>query len=590
MTTKGEPVTDEESPDPRTGTRSAPLSGPLRGPAKAATGIIGFDEVTGGGLPRGRPTLVTGAAGSGKTLFGLEFLVRGARDFGEPGVLLAFEEGKSDLVTNVASLGFDIPLLEREGLLAVDAFRLDPAEIIETGSFDLEGLFIRLASAVESVGAKRVVLDTIELLFSALPNEATIRAELGRLFRWLRERDLTTVVTSERGAGEQLTRFGIEEYVSDCVVALDHRVQDEISTRRLRVVKYRGSLHGTNEYPFLITARGLVVVPITSVGLTYEASDERVSTGITRLDEMLSGGVFRGSSSMISGTAGTGKTSVGALMVDAACARGERALFFSFEESPAQLVRNMSSIGINLQRWIDSGLLTLQAVRATAFGFEEHLAMLHQLLDEFEPSLVVLDAVAVLTQAGARSETSSAIARDLDLLKGRGITSVMTTLTHGPRHESSDVNVSSLVDTWLLLRNDESNGERNRLVFVIKSRGSAHSNQVREFVLTDQGAELVDVYVGPDGVLTGSARIEQISHERLLQTARADEAERRRQELAQRSAAVRAQIAALQAQLTAETAEFERLAASEDAGRATGVAVRASRGRERSGELPESSP
>jgi circadian clock protein KaiC len=581
MTTKVEPVTDEESPDPR--------SAHLSGPAKAATGILGFDEVTGGGLPRGRPTLVTGAAGSGKTLFGLEFLVRGARDLGEPGVLLAFEEGQSDLVTNVASLGFDLPKLERDGLLTVDAFRLDPAEIIETGSFDLEGLFIRLASAVESVGAKRVVLDTIELLFSALPNEATIRAEFGRLFRWLRERDLTTVVTCERGVGEQLTRFGIEEYVSDCVVALDHRVQDEISTRRLRVVKYRGSLHGTNEYPFLITARGLVVVPITSVGLTYEASDERVSTGITRLDEMLSGGVFRGSSSMISGTAGTGKTSVGALMVDAACARGERALFFSFEESPAQLVRNMGSIGIDLQRWIDAGLLTLQSVRATAFGFEEHLAMLHQLLDEFEPSLVVLDAVAVLTQAGARSETSSAIARDLDLLKGRGITSVMTTLTHGSSRESSDVDFSSLVDTWLLLRNDESNGERNRLVFVIKSRGSAHSNQVREFVLTDQGAELVDVYVGPNGVLTGSARIEQIAQERLLQTARANEAERRHQELAQRSAAVRAQIAALQAQLTAETAEFERLAASEDAGQATGVAARASRGRERSGEHPESS-
>jgi circadian clock protein KaiC len=588
MTTEVEPVTDGESPDPRTSTRSAPLPGPPHGPAKAATGIVGFDDVTGGGLPRGRPTLVTGAAGSGKTLFALEFLVRGARDFGEPGVLLAFEEGKSDLVANVASLGFDIPRLEREGLLAVDAFRFDPAQIVETGSFDLEGLFIRLASAVESVGAKRVVLDTMELLFSALPDDATIRAELGRLFRWLRERGLTTIVTSERGAGEQLTRFGIEEYVSDCVVALDHRVHDEISTRRLRVVKYRGSLHGTNEYPFLITARGLVVVPITSVGLTYEASDERVSTGIPRLDEMLSGGVFRGSSSMISGSAGTGKTSVGALMVDAACARGERALFFSFEESPAQLVRNMGSIGINLQRWIDAGLLTLEAVRATAFGFEEHLAMLHQLLDEFEPSLVVLDAVAVLTQAGARSETSSAIARDLDLLKGRGITSVMTTLTRGASHESSE-DVTSLVDTWLLLRNNESNGERNRLMFVIKSRGSAHSNQVREFVLTDQGAELVDVYVGPHGVLTGSARIEQISQERLVQTARADEAERRRQELAQRSAAVRAQIAALQAQLTAETAEFERLAASEDAGRATGVAARASLGRERSGEQPEGS-
>jgi circadian clock protein KaiC len=556
----------------------------LTGPEKARTGITGFDEITGGGLPRGRPTLVTGAAGSGKTLFGIEFLVRGARDYGEPGVLLAFEEAQSDLATNVASLGFDLDQLEKDGLLAIDAFRLDPAEIIETGTFDLEGLFIRLAMAVESVGAKRVFLDTIELLFSALPNEAIIRGELGRLFRWLKDRDLTVVISGERGKVGDLTRFGIEEYVSDCVVTLDHRVEDQISTRRLRVVKYRGSLHGTNEYPFLITERGLVVVPITSVGLTYEASDERISTGIPRLDEMLANGIYRGSSVMISGTAGTGKTSIGAMMVNSSCERGEKALFFSFEESPDQLIRNMRSIGIDLKRWIDAGLLQVRAVRPTAFGFEEHLAMLHQLMDEHEPQLVVLDAVASLTLGGAMSATTSAISRDLDLLKGRGITSVMTTLTHGEREESSEVDVSSLCDTWLLLRNDESNGERNRLLFVIKSRGSAHSNQVREFVLTDEGAELLDVYVGPNGVLTGSERVEQIGQERLAQAARADETERRRQELAQRSAAIRAEMAALQAQLTADTAEFERFEASADAGRASGVAVRALLGRERSGD------
>ncbi len=560
------------------------------GPEKVPTGITGFDEITGGGLPRGRPTLVTGAAGAGKTLFGIEFLVRGARDYGEPGVLLAFEEAQSDLAVNVASLGFDLDQLERDGLLAIDAFRLDPSEIVETGAFDLDGLFIRLASAVESVGAKRVVLDTIELLFSALPNEAIIRGELGRLFRWLKDRGLTVVITGERGRQGDLTRFGIEEYVSDCVVTLDHRVHDEISTRRLRVVKYRGSLHGTNEYPFLITEKGLVVVPITSVGLTYTASTERVSTGVDRLDEMLAGGVYRGSSVMISGTAGTGKTSLGAIMVDAACARGERALFFSFEESPHQLVRNMRSIGLDLQHWMDAGLLQVEAVRPTAFGFEEHLAMLHRLLDESGPQLVVLDAVASLTHAGARSETTSAISRDLDLLKGRGITTVMTTLTHGESQESSEVDVSSLVDTWLLLRNHESNGERNRLLFVIKSRGSAHSNQVREFVLNDEGADLLDVYVGPTGVLTGSERVEQVSWERLAQATRADETERRRQELVQRSAAYDAQIAALQAQLTAETAEFERFVASEAEGRASGVAVRASQGRARSGDRPDVSP
>ena len=529
-----------------------------RGPEKVPTGISGFDEITGGGLPRGRPTLVTGAAGAGKTLFALEFLVRGARDYAEPGVLLTFEESPSDLTLNVASLGFDLGQLERDGLIAIDAFRLDPAEIVETGAFDLEGLFIRLASAVEAVGAKRVVLDTIELLFTALPNEAIVRGEFGRLLRWLKERGLTTVVTGERGKLGDLTRFGIEEYVSDCVVTLDHRVHEEISTRRLRVVKYRGSLHGTNEYPFLITAKGLVVVPITSVGLEYAASDERVSTGVPRLDEMLAGGVFRGSSVMISGTAGTGKTSLGAHLVDAACSRGEKALFFSFEESPDQLKRNMRSIGIDLQRWVDDGLLQLEAVRPTAFGFEEHLAMLHRVLDESEPRLVVLDAVASLTHAGATNETTSAISRDLDLLKSRGITSVMTTLTHGSSQESSEVDVSSLVDTWLLVRNDVSNGERTRLLHVIKSRGSAHSNQVREFVLTDQGAGLLEVYVGPTGVLTGSERVEHISREQLAETTRSEETERRRLELVQRSALVETQIATLQAQLARENAEFER--------------------------------
>jgi circadian clock protein KaiC len=561
---------------------AAEPAGGLAGVAKAPTGIAGFDEITNGGLPRGRPTLVTGAAGSGKTLFGIEFLVRGARDFGEPGVLLAFEEAQDDLVVNVSSLGFDLEQLQRDNLLAIDAFRLDPSEIVETGAFDLDGLFIRLGAAVEAVGAKRVVLDTIELLFSALPNETIVRGELGRLFRWLKERDLTVVITGERGREGRLTRYGIEEYVSDCVVALDHRVEDEISTRRLRVVKYRGSLHGTNEYPFLITATGLVVVPITSLSLSYTASDERVSTGIDRLDEMLSGGIFRGSSVMISGTAGTGKTSIAALMVDAACARGERALFFSLEESPSQLMRNMRSIGVDLQRWVDDGLLVIESIRPTAFGFEEHLAMLHRLVSEHEPSLAVIDAVASLSRAGEHSATTSVISRDLDLLKSRGITTVMTTLTHQDHAETSQVDMSSLIDTWLLLRNQESNGERNRLVFVIKSRGSSHSNQVREFVLTDDGAELVDVYVGPNGVLTGSARTQQQARDRALQDTETDESDRRRQELATRSAAIEAQIAALQAKLEAETAEFERLEAVEQARRRSDIDARESMARSRS--------
>lgn len=491
-------------------------SAPVPGLAKAPSGIAGLDAVTGGGLPRGRPTLVTGGAGSGKTLFGIEFLVHGARDLGEPGVLLTFEETRDDIVTNVASLGFDVPQLESDGLLAVDAFRLDPGEIVETGDFDLEGLFIRLASAVEAVGARRVVLDTIEVLFSALPNESIIRGELGRLFRWLKDRGLTVVVTGESGRDGHLTRFGIEEYVSDCVIALDHRVLNEISTRRLRVVKYRGSVHGTNEYPFLITDRGLHVVPLTSVGLDYDAPDERVPTGIDELDSMLSGGVYRGSSLMIGGTAGTGKTSIAAHMVEAACARGERVLFLSLEESPAQLARNMRSIGIDLQRWVDAELLSLHGLRPTAFGFEEHLARLQVLADELSPSLAVLDAVGSLAHGGPPNETSSTVSRDLDLLKSRGITAVITTLSEALNEESSTVQVSSLIDTWVLLRNAESNGERNRLLHIIKSRGSAHSNRVREFLLTDQGIELVDVLPGgPNGVLIGSARRRHLEQQRL---------------------------------------------------------------------------
>ncbi len=485
---------------------SAPASPPAQLP-KAPTGIRGFDDITGGGLPRGRPTLVSGAAGAGKSLFGMEFLVRGARDLGEPGVLLSFEESREDLAANVASLGFDVDGLEREGVLAVDVFRLDPAEIVETGAFDLEGLFLRLELAVDAVGAKRVVIDTIEVLFSALPSPGIIRGELGRLFRWLKERGLTVVITGERGLDGGLTRYGIEEYVSDCVIALDHRVSDELSTRRLRVVKYRGSLHGTNEYPFLITETGINVVPITSVGLAYDAPTERVSTGVAELDDMLSGGVYRGSTVMVSGSAGTGKTTLAAHMADKTCALGERVLFISLEESPKQLVRNMASIGVDLQRWVDSGLLRLWSGRPTSYGLEEHLAMVYRLIADVQPSLVVLDAVASLGGLGPDKEVSSVVARDLDVIKAQGITGMVTTLDHTRGQEGPEVQVSSLVDTWLFLRNQESNGERTRLLSVVKSRGSAHSNKTREFLITGRGAELVDVYAGPDGVLTGAARI-----------------------------------------------------------------------------------
>lgn len=538
---------------PRAG---SPIEGGL---AKAATGIRGFDEFTGGGLPRGRTTLVTGGAGAGKSLFGIEFLVRGARAYGEPGVLLTFEETEADLRENVASLGFDLAQLERDGLLVIDAMHVDATEIVTAGAFDLDGLFIRLATAVDEVGAKRVVLDTIEVLVNAFGDDGVVRAEFGRLFRWLKSRGLTAVVTGERGREGQLTRFGIEEYVSDCVIVLDHRVLDGISTRRLRVAKYRGSTHGTNEYPFLITNGGFAVLPITSVGLAYGASSERVSTGVTQLDRMLGGGVFRGSMVMVSGGAGTGKTTLAAAIVDAACARGEQALFISFEESPDQLVRNMASVGIDLGRWVDAGLLQMWSERATAYGLESHLGRLEQVLDDTAPTVVALDAIGSLGHGGSASQVSSVVTREMDLIKARGISGVLTTLTHEADEETSAVALSSLIDTWLLVRNMEADGERNRLLFVIKSRGMAHSNQVREFILTEHGPELLSVCVGPGGVVTGSARASLEAGVKAAAARGKEEIEA----LFRRSEDMNAQIALMRRQVAEESAALDRLITQE---------------------------
>lgn len=562
---------------------------------KAPTGIVGFDEVTFGGLPRGRATLVTGGAGSGKTVFGLEFLVRGARDFGEPGVLLSFEESAAELSTNVASMGFDLPELERQDMLVIDAFRIDAATLITTGVFDLDGLFIRLEMAVDSIGAKRVVLDTIEVLFTALGNEAIIRGELTRLFRWLKDRDLTVVITGESGLTGGLTRFGIEEYVSDCVIVLDHRIRDELATRRMRIAKYRGSVHGTNEYPFLITNHGLVVLPLTSMGSTRTATTERVATGVDRLDHMLDGGLHRDSIVLISGDAGTGKTILAASMADAACGRGERVLFISYAESPAQLVRNMGSIGLNLQHWVDSGLLKLWSVGPTSYGLEEHLVELHRLLDETHPSLTVLDATAGLSRVGMSGAVRATVARQIDMLKARGVTAVLTALTEDGQGLATAIEVTSLVDTWLMVRNTERNGERNRLLYVVKSRGTAHSNQVREFVLTSRGAELLDVYVGPQGVLTGSARMAQLADERAAANARRARGDRRRSDLARRTAQVEQQITALREEITADRFDLDQHVEQDiatdvgrDADRAAMAAHRWADPTAQSGERPQS--
>jgi len=526
---------------------------------KCTTGIQGLDEITGGGLPKGRPALVCGGAGCGKTLLGIEFLVRGAMLHNEPGVFLAFEETAEELAQNVRSLGFDLDDLIETKKLAVDYIHIEPSEIQETGEYDLEGLFIRLGYAIDSIGAKRVVIDTLETLFTGLSNLGILRAELRRLFRWLKEKGVTAVITAERGNGS-LTRHGLEEYVSDCVLLLDHRVEGQISTRRLRIVKYRGSSHGTNEFPFLIDEGGISVLPITTLQLQHKASSERVSSGVPALDAMLGGpGFYRGSSVLVSGTAGIGKTSLACHAADACCQRGERCLYFAFEESEAQLLRNMRSIGLNLEPWVKKGLLRFHTGRPTMNGLEMHLASIHKQVEAFQPHLVVVDPITNFISAGTVAEASCMMMRLVDYLKAREITALLTNLNHAEGAlEQSELGISSLIDTWLVLRDIELNGERNRGLYIIKSRGMAHSNQIREFLLTDQGVQLTEVYLGPEGVLTGSARLAQEAKEKAKAVQRTLEIERKRGELERRQRALEAQIAVLQLQFQTDKEEMEQ--------------------------------
>ncbi|MEH3116479.1 MAG: circadian clock protein KaiC [Methylorubrum populi] len=525
---------------------------PTAAPAlpKVATGIAGFDTITFGGLPKGRPSLICGAAGCGKTLFATTFLVNGATRFDEPGVFVSFEERAEDLVANVASLGYDLDGLVAQGKLAIDHVRVERSEIEETGAYDLEGLFIRLGFAVDSIGAKRVVLDTIETLFAGFSDETVLRAELRRLFGWIKERGLTAIITGERGDG-QLTRQGMEEYVSDCVVLLDNRVEDQITTRRLRVVKYRGSAHGTNEYPFLIDAEGISVLPVTSADLDYTVAEGVVSTGIAGLDAMLEpGGFHRGTSILISGEAGTGKTMIVSSMADAACRRGERCMAFVFEESGDQICRNARSIGLDLARHVEAGLLRFEAARPSLYGLEMHLARMHRDIDRFAPSLVVIDPLSALR--GPPAELQATMLRMVDMLKSRGITAVFTSLREdGGLDRDDTIGVSSLMDAWVKLVNVEADGERSRTLYVIKARGMRHSNQVREFVMSGDGIALIDAYIGPAGVLTGTARVVREAEEAAAALRREQENHRRQREALRRRRSLERQIEELRAGLEA---------------------------------------
>jgi len=531
---------------------------------KCQTGIRGLDEITDGGIPKGRPTLVCGSAGCGKTLLAMEFLVRGAAQFNEPGVFMSFEESSEELAQNVASLGFDLKDLAARKKLYIDQVRIERSEIEETGEYDLEGLFIRLNHAIDSIGANRVVLDTIESLFGGLANEGILRAELRRLFRFLKEKGVTAIITGERGE-KMLTRHGLEEYVSDCVILLDNRVEGQISTRRLRIVKYRGSAHGTNEYPFLIDEKGIAVMPITSIGLQHGVSNERISSGILRLDAMMGGeGYYCGSSILVSGTAGTGKSSMAASFANAACSRGEKCLYFAFEEAPSQITRNMRSIGIDLEPWIEQELLDIYAVRPTIYGLEMHLVKMYKLVMEFKPKVVIIDPVTNLIAIGSDTEVKSMLARLIDFLKANQITALFTNLSHGGSLEQTEFGISYLMDTWLLLRDIEIGGERNRGLYILKSRGMAHSNQIREFLLTDKGIDLINVYLGPGGVLTGAARSAQEAQEKASELMRTEEIERKKRELERKRVALEAQITALRSEFDAAEEEVNKLTQQEE--------------------------
>ena len=562
-----------------------PASTPVRLP-KCPTGIQGLDEITGGGLPRGRPTLVCGGAGCGKTLLAVEFLVRGAALFDEPGVFMAFEETEKELKANVASLRFDLDGLVQRKKIVVDYVHVERSEVEESGEYDLEGLFVRLGHAIDSIGARRVVLDTLEVLFASLPNEAILRSELRRLFRWLKEKGMTAVITAERGR-EQLTRHGLEEYVSDCVILLDHRVNDQIATRHLRVVKYRGAQHGTNEFPFLIGDEGISVLPITSLSLNHTVSTERIATGIDRLDAMLGGrGFFRGSSILLTGTPGTGKTIISANFAQAAARRGERVLFFSFEESPDQIIRNMHSIGLRLEPLVKRGLLRFHSARPSLCGLEMHLATMFKEIATYQPHVVIVDPITSLMDEGTESEGKGMVTRLIDYLKAGQVTSLFTSLTQGGHAlQQSETAMSSLMDAWVLLQDFEGNGERNRVLYVLKARGMAHSNQIREFLISNRGIDVVDAYIGASGVLTGSARAAQGALEKAAVLAGQQEAAQLKREVERKRGSLERQIGALRSDYETEAAELRRIA--EQVGTRTFVlgAERAESGRLRQADI-----
>lgn len=534
---------------------------------KTPTGIDGLDEITDGGFPKGRPTLICGGAGCGKTLLSMQFLIKGITEFNEPGVFMSFEEPSDDLTLNVKSLGFDLEKLKGEKKLVVDHVRVERSEIEEAGEYDLDGLFIRLSHAIDSIKAKRVVLDTIESLFAGLDNQGILRAELRRLFHWLKTKGVTAIITGERGEAT-LTRQGLEEYVSDCVIVLDHRVIEQVSTRRLRIVKYRGSTHGTNEYPFLIDDDGISVLPITSLKLNNEVSSDIISTGVPGLNDMFDrGGFYRGNNILVSGTAGTAKTTVGCYFANEQCKNNEKTIYFAFEESPDQLIRNMKSIGISLDKHIKNGLLQIHSSRPSLNGLEMHLLTLRKVIRDFKPTTIIIDPISNLITVGSEHEVRSMLVRLIDMLKANNITALFISLnkqTDSVRPDLAEESVSSLVDTWITVRDMEGIGERNRGIFIIKARGMGHSNKVREFLITNKGIELLDVELGPNGILTGAARQSYKFKQTISDIKLQNEISRKDREIARKRKVLEANIEALKNEFDSVEEELSILKATEE--------------------------
>ena len=461
---------------------------------KCLTGIKGFDEITEGGLPKNRITLISGGPGAGKTLLGIDFLVNGVTKYQERGVFMSFEETEAEIYEDVASLSLDLPGLVLKKEIAFEHVLLDRSDIQDKGEFNLEGLFIRLELAIDAIGAKRVVLDSIESLFVGITDLGILRLEIKRLFRWLKQKQVTVIITGEQGENT-FTRHGLEEFISDCIILLDNRVRQQVSTRRIRVIKYRGSKHGTNEYPFVIDKDGLSVIPITSAGLDHPGSAEKVSTGVPSLDKMFDqGGYARGSTVLISGTAGTGKTSLAVSFALERCKKGERCLYVSYEESPGQLVQNMKSVGFDLEKWTKKGLLKIVSTRPAFFGLEMHLLDLYKILADFNPSAVVIDPLTSLIGQAEESEIQSMLTRMIDALKSKSITGVFTSLvsSSASNDTSGEIGVSSLIDTWIVVRELEENkgNKRTRGLYIAKSRGTGHSNDIHKLVFSDDGIDL----------------------------------------------------------------------------------------------------